>query len=73
MTSGERVYVLRVDGHLDRHWTGWFGGLTIEHDADGTTRLSGPVADQAELHGLLAKIRDAGLPLLTVTSAPVPH
>jgi len=67
--TGARVYVLRVEGHLDRHWAGWFGDLTISHDADGTSTLVGPVADQAQLHGLLAKVRDLGLPLLAVSTA----
>ena len=59
-------YELRVDGHLDQHWSTWFGGLTLTHDDDGTTTLRGPVADQAELHGLLAKVRDLGATLLSV-------
>ncbi|MEO7447775.1 MAG: hypothetical protein ABI336_05820 [Humibacillus sp.] len=59
-------YELRIDGHLDQHWSAWFGGLTLTHDADGTTTLRGPVADQAELHGLLAKVRDLGVTLLSV-------
>ena len=60
------TYVLHLEGHLDRHWTGWFGDLTITHEADGTTTLVGPVADQAQLHGLLAKVRDLGIPLIGV-------
>lgn len=63
-------YVLRVGGHLDGHWSTWFGDLTLTHEDDGTTRLSGPVADQAELHGLLTKIRDLGVVLLSVTGDP---
>lgn len=59
-------YELRIDGHLDQHWSAWFGDLTLTHDADGTTTLRGPVADQAELHGLLAKVRDLGVTLLSV-------
>ena len=58
-------YELRVDGHLDEHWSTWFG-LTLTHDDDGTTTLRGPVTDQAELHGLLAKVRDLGATLLSV-------
>lgn len=58
-------YELRIDGHLDQHWSTWFG-LTLTHDDDGTTTLRGPVTDQAELHGLLAKVRDLGATLLSV-------
>jgi hypothetical protein len=59
-------YRLRVDGHLDDHWSGWFGGLTLTRDGDGTTILSGAVADQAALHGLLGKVRDLGVTLISV-------
>ncbi len=61
-------YELRIEGHLDQHWSPWFGGLAITHDDDGTTTLRGVVTDQSELHGLLAKIRDLGITLLSVTS-----
>lgn len=60
------VYRLRLQGHLDERWAAWFDGLTITRTADGHTLLTGPVADQAALHGLLRKIRDLGLPLLAV-------
>jgi hypothetical protein len=60
-------YELRIEGHLDQHWSPWFGGLAITHDDDGTTTLRGVVTDQSELHGLLAKVRDLGVPLLSVT------
>lgn len=60
-------YRLRVDGHLDHHWSSWFGDLTLTHEDDGTTSLTGAVADQAELHGLLTKIRDLGVTLISVT------
>jgi hypothetical protein len=59
-------YRIRIQGHLDRRWTSWFDGLSLTHDADGTTLLEGPVADQAALHGLLTKVRDMGLPLVSV-------
>ena len=62
------AYELRIDGHLDEHWSTWFGGLTLIHADDGTTTLRGPVIDQADLHGLLAKVRDLGLTLLSVNS-----
>jgi hypothetical protein len=60
------TYELRVEGHLDRYWATWFGGLDLTLNDDGTTTLRGPVLDQAELHGLLAKVRDLALPLLSV-------
>ena len=71
MTDGrefdkQAVYQVRVKGNLDRKWSDWFDGLTITPQADGETLLTGPVADQAALHGLLGKIRDLGLPLLSV-------
>jgi hypothetical protein len=62
-------YELRVLGHLDLHWSTWFTGLTLTQEADGTTSLCGVVTDQAELHGLIAKVRDLGVTLLSVTSA----
>lgn len=61
------VYQIRVKGHLDRRWTEWFEGLTITLEDNGDTLLTGPVVDQAALHGLLRKVRDLGLPLLSVT------
>ena len=57
---------IRVQGHLDQRWTAWFDGLSITYD-DGSTLLHGAVADQAALHGLLQKVRDMGLPLISVT------
>ena len=59
-------YQLRVDGHLDQHWSPWFGSLTLTHEDDGTTCLTGAIADQAELHGLLMKIRDLSVTLISV-------
>ncbi len=59
-------YELRIDGHLDQHWSAWFGGLTLTHADDGTTTLRGQVTDQAGLHGLLTKVRDLGVTLLSV-------
>ena len=64
--QGPSGYQLRVDGHLDQHWSCWFGHLTLTHGDDGTTCLSGAIADQAELHGLLTKIRDLGVTLISV-------
>jgi hypothetical protein len=59
-------YEIRLKGHLDARWANWFEGLSFAHESDGTTILSGPVVDQAALHGLLRKVRDLGLPLLSV-------
>ncbi len=61
-----QVYQIRLKGHLDSDWSEWFEGLSVTHEEDGTTVLIGPVADQPALHGLLVKIRDLGLRLLTV-------
>ena len=66
------AYRLRVDGHLDQHWSSWFGDLTLTHEDDGTTSLTGAVADQAELHGLLTKIRDLGVTLISVALVDPP-
>lgn len=63
------IYQIRIKGHLDRRWTDWFGGLTITLEEDGDTLLTGPVVDQAALHGLLRKVRDLGMPLLTVSQS----
>jgi hypothetical protein len=60
-------YEIRVEGHLDARWIPWFDGLSLRRDSDGTTIIGGLVADQAALHGLLSKVRDTGLPLLSVT------
>ena len=60
------VYRIQVKGSLDQKWSDWFDGFTVTLQADDETSLTGPVADQAALHGLLAKVRDLGLPLLSV-------
>jgi hypothetical protein len=60
------VYQIRIAGHLDRHWSPWFGDLTLTLEDDGTTSLTGVVSDQAALHGLLTKIRDLGVTLISV-------
>ena len=65
--SEPMVYQIRVTGHLGREWSDWFDGLSITLEDNGETLLSGPVVDQAALHGLLRKVRDLGLPLLAVT------
>jgi hypothetical protein len=60
-------YEIRLKGHLDARWSDWFDGLSFTHASDGTTIIHGLVADQAALHGLLAKVRDLALPLVSVT------
>lgn len=62
------VYQIRLQGHLGQQWRGWFEGLTITLEQDGNSLLSGPVIDQAALHGLLRKVRDLGMPLLSVNA-----
>ena len=66
-------YEIRIKGHLDTRWASWFDGLTLTHGSDGTTIIDGPVADQAALHGLLQKIRDLGLPLISVNHLAPGH
>jgi len=61
------VYQIRLKGHLGSQWTDWFGGLTITLEEDGDTLLTGTVIDQAALHGLLKKVRDLGMPLISVS------
>ncbi len=61
------MYEIRVQGHLDQHWSEWFDGLAITYDGDGNTVLSGPLVDEAALHGVLIKVRDLALPLLAVS------
>jgi hypothetical protein len=59
-------YEIRLKGHLDGRWVAWFDGLTLSLERDGTTVIHGPIADQAALHGLLQKVRDTGLSLVSV-------
>ena len=65
-SSPPTIYQIRLKGHLGRQWTDWFGGLTITLEENGDTSLTGTVADQAALHGLLKKVRDLGMPLVSV-------
>jgi hypothetical protein len=60
-------YRIRVKGHLGPQWSEWFDWMTITLEADGTTTLSGPIADQAALHGLLVRVRDLGLELISIS------
>ena len=60
-------YEIRLQGHLDPRWSAWFDGMALTSETDGTTVLRGPVTDEAALHGLLARLRDLGAPLVSVT------
>jgi hypothetical protein len=66
------TYEFRVEGHLDDHWSAWLGDLTIARHHDGTSTLTGPVADQAQLHGVLAGLRDIGATLLSLNVLEAP-
>ena len=59
-------YEIRLTGHLDAHWADWFDGLAVSRETDGTTVISGRIADQAALHGVIQRVRDLGLPLVSV-------
>jgi len=61
-----RVYQIKIEGHLGDQWADWFSGLSVTLEENGITLLTGPVADQAALFGLLKKIRDLGMPLVSV-------
>ena len=60
------LHEIRVEGHLDERWADWLEGLTFTHETDGTTTLTGPLTDQAALHGVLNRIRDLALPIVSV-------
>ena len=64
--SQPMIYQIRIEGHLGHQWTDWFEGLAITLEDNGETLLTGPVVDQAALHGLFKKVRDLGMPLLSV-------
>jgi hypothetical protein len=66
------VYQIRIRGHLNRRWTEWFGDVTITLEDNGETLLTCPVVDQAALHGLLRKVRDLGLPLISAVRVNPP-
>ena len=61
-----KIYEIKIKGHLNASWADWFEELTFTHESDGTTTLTGKIIDQAALHGMLKKVRDLGLPLLSV-------
>ena len=65
--TGIHQYEIRVKGHLGSRWTAWFDGLSLADEHDGITVIRGPVVDQAALHGLLQKLRDIGIPLVSLT------
>ena len=71
--STEDHYEIRLKGHLDDRWADWFEGLTITLEDNGDTLLTGPVVDQAALHGLLKKVRDLGIPLLSLNRLSAPR
>ena len=66
-------YNIRVRGHLDQSWSDWFEGLAISNESNGDAVLAGSIVDQAALHGLLARVRDPGLPLLAVVQIETDH
>jgi hypothetical protein len=66
-------YEIQVAGALGDHWASWFDGMTLDVDGDGTTVISGPVADQAVLHGLLGRLRDLGIPLVSLARIEPPQ
>ncbi|HEX8510892.1 MAG TPA: hypothetical protein VF635_15505 [Propionibacteriaceae bacterium] len=70
--SGPACYELRIEGHLDEHWSTWFDEMSLIREEDGTTTLRGLVSDQAALHGLLAKVRDLGTTLISVKAIDAP-
>ncbi len=70
--DGTGQYEIRLRGHLEPRWAAWFDGMSLTSRSDGTTTLTGPVVDQAALHGLLQRVRDAGLALVSITQID-PH
>ena len=63
-------YEIRLSGQLDARWSAWFDGMTVTAEGDGTTVISGSIVDQAALHGILQRVRDLGLPLISVERLP---
>ena len=68
--QGPGRYEIRLKGRLDPRWATWFDGMAVSNDSDGTTVIRGHVVDQSALHGLLHKVRDIGLPLVSVVRVP---
>jgi hypothetical protein len=64
----ESLFEIRLEGQLDAHWSDWFDGMTLTLQGDGTTVLRGPVADQAALHGLLGRVGDLGMTLISINA-----
>ena len=64
------IYQIRINGRLDTQWTSWFTGMSITHEESGETFITGPVIDQAALYGLLHRVRDLGIPLISVQRLP---
>ena len=72
MADRQEIYYIRVEGSLDAKWADWFDGFVMASRVSGETLLTGPVADQAALHGVLAKLRDLNVPLLLLAQAECP-
>jgi hypothetical protein len=66
VTDGATIYQVRIKGHLGAEWIEWFGGMSIILEANGDSLVTGSIVDQSQLHGLLKKVRDLGLPLISV-------
>ncbi len=72
MNTSPTTYAIRVDGHLDDHWSAWLGDLDMTRDDDGTTTITVSIADQAQLHGVLARLRDIGAVITELRTAGAP-
>jgi hypothetical protein len=71
-STDPRPYEIRIRGHLDARWVAWFDGMTLSTHEDGSTVVRGVLADQAALHGILQRLRDAGLTLISITPIDIP-
>lgn len=71
LSIGGKLYQIKVEGYLDKAWSEWLGGLLITHDEEGNSWISGVIRDQAALHGVMVKIRDLGLPILSLESVEI--
>ena len=72
LTQSKQCYEIRFEGHLDDHWAGWFHGCSLAREEDGSTTMIAPVIDQADLFGLLNKVRDLSLSLISVNKVDPP-